>query len=90
MKFEISSKDLKESLGKIVSVSDKKQQFSNPFECLFVVSTNELEMLSTDNEIFSKVRIKIKRTSDSDFNFLINSKKSLRYCKRIKRGSNSL
>ncbi|MAW07701.1 MAG: DNA polymerase III subunit beta [Halobacteriovoraceae bacterium] len=74
MEFEISSKDLKESLGKIVSVSDKKQQFSNPFECLFAVKSDELEMLSTDNEIFSKVRIKINKTNGSDFSFLINSK----------------
>ena len=72
MNFSIKTKDLKIGLSRIISVSDKKNTTTQPHECYFKVNSGEIELMSTDNEIFAKVTLEGK--SNDNFNFCTNSK----------------
>ena len=72
MKFSVSGKELKTALSKIISISDKKVSNGQMNECLFKIRKNDIEILSTDNEIFAKVMINC--SSENEFSFGTNSK----------------
>ena len=73
MNFELNTKDLKLALSRIISVSDKKSTSNFQNECFFKINKNNIEILSTDNEIFAKVKIQAN-TKNENINFYTNSK----------------
>ncbi len=84
MNFQVDKEILIKSLSIADSIISSKNVHTLLSNCLFNVSLDEIEIVSSDNEI--GVRTRLKSSSESEMSFAINPKKLLGIVKELPKG----